>query len=119
MEEAGQQPGLIEVPNRGWDERVHLFRAGQEVDTAVVVTERYLVIVDTMATPELAAALLQAVQPFLATRQALVVNTHADYDHCWGNAVFATPGGIHPAPILAHEQARLRLQGAKARESLQ
>ena len=116
--EQEQQIGLEEVPNGGWDERVRLFRAGQEVDTCVVLTRRYLVVVDTMATPELAAAIMEAVSDALAGRQLLVVNTHADYDHCWGNAVFESPGGRYPAPILAHEQARKRLQSDEARQSL-
>jgi glyoxylase-like metal-dependent hydrolase (beta-lactamase superfamily II) len=30
-------------------------------------------------------------------RQLLVVNTHADYDHCWGNMVFVE---AYPAPIV-------------------
>jgi glyoxylase-like metal-dependent hydrolase (beta-lactamase superfamily II) len=119
MEDANQQPRLTEVPNSGWDERLRLFRAGDEVDTGVVITARYVVIIDTMATPELAAAILEAVRPALAGRQLLVINTHADYDHCWGNAVFATPGGVYPAPIIGHVRARERLRSVEARESLQ
>lgn len=116
--EQEQQIGLAEVPKGGWDERVRLFRAGQEVDTCVVVTRRYVVVVDTMATPELAAAIMEAISDALAGRQLLVVNTHADYDHCWGNAVFESPGGRYPAPILAHELARKRLRSDEARQSL-
>ena len=116
--EQEQQVGLAEVPNDGWDERVRLFRAGQEVDICVVVTRRYVVMVDTMATPELAAAIMQAVNDALAGRQLLVVNTHADYDHCWGNAIFESPGGRYPAPILAHERARKRMRSDEARQSL-
>ncbi len=119
MEDEGQQPRLREIPTNGWDERLRLFRAGDEVDTSVLVTERYVLIIDTMATPELAEALLESVRPSLEGRQLLVINTHADYDHCWGNAIFATPGGVHPAPIIAHERARERLSSAEARESLQ
>jgi glyoxylase-like metal-dependent hydrolase (beta-lactamase superfamily II) len=119
MEDENRQPRLTEIPNSGWDERLRLFRAGQEVDTSVLITRRYVVIIDTMATPELAAAILEAARPSLEGRQLLVVNTHADYDHCWGNAVFATPGGVHPAPIIAHERARERLRSAEARERLQ
>ena len=116
--EQEQQIRLTEVPNGGWDKRVRLFRAGQEVDTCVVVTRRYVVVVDTMATPELAAAIMQAVSDALAGRQLLVVNTHADYDHCWGNAIFESPGGRYPAPILAHSLAQERMQSDEARQSL-
>jgi glyoxylase-like metal-dependent hydrolase (beta-lactamase superfamily II) len=117
--EQEQQIGLTEVPNGGWDERVRLFRAGQEVDTCVVVTKRYLIVVDTMATPELAAAIMEIVSDALAGRQLLVINTHADYDHCWGNAIFESPGGRYPAPILAHDQARKRMRSNEARQSLE
>ncbi len=109
---------LAEVANTGWDERLRLFRAGNEVDTSVLVTQRYVVVVDTMATPELAAAIVESVRPALIGRHLLVINTHADYDHCWGNATFAAPGGLYPAPIIAHEQAKQRLRSEEARESL-
>jgi glyoxylase-like metal-dependent hydrolase (beta-lactamase superfamily II) len=118
MEQEGQAPRLIEVPNGGWDQRLRLFRAGDEVDTSVLVTARYVIVIDTMATPELAAGILEAVRPALAGRQLLVINSHADYDHCWGNAVFASPGGAYPAPIIAHEEARKRLHSDEARQYL-
>ncbi|HLW01721.1 MAG TPA: MBL fold metallo-hydrolase [Ktedonobacterales bacterium] len=118
MKDEGQQPGLTEVPNKGWDERLRLFKAGDEVDTSVLVTARYVVIIDTMATPELAQAILESVQPSLEGRQLLVINTHADYDHCWGNAIFAGPDAVYLAPIIAHEQARRRLQSDEARRYL-
>lgn len=118
VEQEGQQPRLTEVANSGWDSRLRLFRAGDEVDTAALVTERYVIIIDTMATPELAADIMALLRPALAGRQLLVINTHADFDHCWGNAVFAAPDGAYPAPIIAHEQARRRLRSDEARQSL-
>src|SRR5579872_3594342 len=117
MKDEGQQPGLTEVPNNGWDKRLRLFRAGDEVDTSVLVTARYVVIIDTMATPELAQALLEAALPSLEGRQLLVINTHADYDHCWGNAIFASPSGAYPAPIIAHRLAYERLIGPECAAS--
>ncbi len=118
MEQEDQQPRLIEVPNSGWDERLRLFRSGNEVDTAVLMTARCVVIIDTMAAPELAAAIVESIRPALAGRHLLVINTHAHYDHCWGNAVFAWPDGPYPAPIIAHEQTRKLLQDSKAAEYL-
>ena len=110
---------LRELENGGWDERVRMFRAGiQLVDTAVVLTERYAVLVDTMATPELAAEVVDRVRDALDGRQLLVVNTHADWDHCWGNAAFA-PGGPLRAPIIAHERTRERLRSEEARQTLE
>ncbi len=116
--EQEQWPGLVAVPNGGWDERVRLFRAGDEVDTVAVVTRRYLVLMDTMATPELAAAIVESMQASLAGRQLLVINTHADYDHCWGNATFAAPGGRYPAPIIAHARVSARMQSDETQRYL-
>jgi glyoxylase-like metal-dependent hydrolase (beta-lactamase superfamily II) len=116
QEKPGKSLSLIE--NSGWDQRLHLFRAGAEVDTAALITQRYLVLIDTMATPELAAEIMTTMRPWLEGRQLLVINTHADYDHCWGNATFASPGGAYPAPIIAHEQAGARLRSAEAQASL-
>lgn len=112
------RPTLARVANSGWDQRLHLFRAGDEVDTAALVTARYVVIIDTMATPELSAEIVALLHPWLEERPLLVVNTHADYDHCWGNATFATPDGTAPAPIIAHEQARERLRSAETQAYL-
>ena len=86
----------------GLDPRIRRFRCGDEVDTFVVVTERWLVIVDTHSTPALALQLAeQCVGPGDAGR-LLVVNTHADYDHAWGNQVFSGPEARYPAPIIGH-----------------
>lgn len=111
-------PRLTERPNGGWDARLRIFRAGDEVDTCALVTERFVVLVDTMATPELAAAVLAAIRTNLTGRQLIVVNTHADWDHCWGNATFATPTGSRPAPIIGHARAADRLRGATERAVL-
>lgn len=112
-------PALTEVSFDGLDRRLRVFRAGNEVDTCVVVTERYVVVMDTMATPELAAGIVERVHDVLDGRLLLVVNTHADWDHCWGNALFAAPGGRYPAPIIGHELSRQRLCSAQAQEFLQ
>src|SRR5215472_6316693 len=101
---------ITEIHHDQLDPRIRLFRAEQEVDCFVLVTQRYIILVDTMATPELAREMVQAVQPLLKDRQLLVINTHADYDHCWGNSVFASPSGLFPAPIIGHEQMLKRLR---------
>jgi glyoxylase-like metal-dependent hydrolase (beta-lactamase superfamily II) len=94
-----------------------MFRAGDDVDTFAVVTRRYLVLVDTTGTPEQAERIVAALRPEMAGHELLVVNTHADWDHCWGNAVFAAEGP-YPASILGHELARERLLGEEARQEL-
>lgn len=110
---------VVEVPNGGWDSRVRVFRAGEEVDTFALLTQRYLVLIDTMATPELSAEIMDLLADAHEGRQLLVINTHADYDHCWGNATFAAPGGAYPAPIIAHQRALTRMRSEQARTSLE
>ena len=109
----------FEVPNGGWYARVRVFRAGDEVDTFALVTQRYLILIDTMSTPELSAEIMDMLASERDGRQLLVINTHADYDHCWGNATFATPGGTYPTPIIAHERCLARMRSVEARASLE
>ena len=93
----------------GLDPRIRRFRCADEVDTFVVVTERWLVIVDTHSTPALALQLAeQCVGPADAAR-LLVVNTHADYDHAWGNQMFGGLEAPYPAPIIGHVRCAERL----------
>ncbi len=111
--QTGNPDAVVELANGGWDPRVRMFRAADEVDTVALITNRYVVLLDTMSTPAQAEAILAYVRADLAGRQLLVLNSHADYDHCWGNAVFASPGGAQPAPIIAHRLAYERLTGSE------
>lgn len=71
------------------------------VRALVVLGERYTVVFDTLYAPEdMAPALALAGE---RRRPVLVVNSHADHDHAWGNAAF--PG----APIIGHAATRARL----------
>src|SRR5690349_17498674 len=88
------------VPNEGWDQRILVCRCGALVDTFVVVTERYVVLIDTLINQRTAGALLEIARPHLAGRQLLAVNTHADWDHAWGNHAFRGPGAQARAPIV-------------------
>lgn len=46
-------------------------------------------------------------------RQLLAVNTHADWDHAWGNQVFAGLGAPQQVPILASRRCAARLRGRR------
>jgi glyoxylase-like metal-dependent hydrolase (beta-lactamase superfamily II) len=96
-----------EIPP-GVDDRVRRFRLGDEVDTFVVRTERLLVVVDTMSTPADGRLLREAIAGDRSGRSLVVVDTHADYDHAWGNSVFAD------VPIIGHARCGARLRGAEA-----
>ena len=89
------------VANEGWDERILVCRNGGLVDTFVVVTAHYVILVDTVINPTTARQMVAFARPHLAGRQLLVVNTHADYDHAWGNQLFVGANAEFPAPIIA------------------
>lgn len=112
------------VPEMSADDRVRVFRRsfaameefeGMEVDAYAVITDRYVVVLDSLLCPEDAATMLQSVNNELEGRQLLCVNSHADWDHTYGNGYFT---GEHAAPIIAHELCRVRLQSEEARQEL-
>jgi len=116
--------GVFFVPEMSTDPRLRVFRRtfdaiqefeGMEVDAYIMTTDNYVVVFDTLLCPEDAAAVMQMVEDQLVGRQVLVVNSHADWDHAWGNAYFT---GEHAAPILAHEQGLVRMQSEEARVEL-
>lgn len=106
------------VPNAGWDPRIQVFQYGRLVTAFAVVSERYVVLIDTLVNLDTAQTMLSAVADELPGRQLLVINTHADWDHSWGNALFAGPGARHPAPIVAHRLCRERLLADEAQQEL-
>jgi glyoxylase-like metal-dependent hydrolase (beta-lactamase superfamily II) len=120
-------PGSDEVfwvPEMSTDARVRVFRrsfsglqefAGFEVDAYAVITERYVVMLDTMLCPEDVAVMIQSLQDDLTGREILCVNSHADWDHAYGNSFFT---GTHATPIIAHDHCRIRLQSEEARKEL-
>lgn len=94
------------VPHEDVDPRLTVLRVGDEVNAFVVRAERFVVLIDTMSTPQLCADVLGGIADDVADRPLLVVNTHADWDHVWGNAAVAGR-----APIIAHRAAVDRLRG--------
>jgi glyoxylase-like metal-dependent hydrolase (beta-lactamase superfamily II) len=114
---------LSAIPGLSSDERVHVFRracadmaefAEMTVDAYAVVSDRYVVICDTLLSPtDMLAVVDWASDALQAGRELLVVNSHADWDHCWGNGYF-----FESAPIIAHQLCRTRLQSEEARREL-
>lgn len=103
------------IPNAGWDERILICRNGDLVQCFVVVTDRFLVMVDTMINPATALAMLRHARPFRSEgRRLLVVNTHADYDHCWGNSAFAGADAVFDAAIIGHQLCAVRFAEPQA-----
>lgn len=108
------------VPNQGWDERILVCRNGRLVDTFIVVTNRYVVLVDTVINPATARQMVEYARPYFTDgRQLLVVNTHADYDHAWGNQLFVGPQAETPAPLIATRRCAEQFQQPDAAALLQ
>jgi glyoxylase-like metal-dependent hydrolase (beta-lactamase superfamily II) len=97
---------------------VRVFRHEDLVDTAVVVTERYVVLLDTGARPENMEAVMERLGDVLPGRHLLVLNTHADWDHYWGNRAFLGPDAPYPAPVLGHVLMSGRVGSEKAQAAL-
>lgn len=100
------------------DRRVRVFRHGATVDTFAVVTDRVLVLLDTATRPETMRKVLDLLQPEETGRTLVVVNTHGDWDHVWGNSLFAGPAPLRLAPIIAHGRAVARMTGPGAEANL-
>jgi glyoxylase-like metal-dependent hydrolase (beta-lactamase superfamily II) len=108
------------VPNAGWDQRILLFQYKRIVTNFAVISERYVVLIDTLVNPATAEVMVDATRDALRNgRQLLVINTHADWDHYWGNAAFAGPGAHHPAPIIGHRLCRARVLAPESQAYLE
>jgi len=78
-----------------------------DVNSTLVVGGEVAVVVDTLSTDAQALELLEVIRG-ITTLPLLIVNTHAHFDHCYGNGVVAddSPGG----GIWAHEAAATALR---------
>ncbi len=103
------------IENGGWDARILVCQNGRLVQTFIIITERFVLLVDTVINPQTARQMLAWAEPYLAEgRQLLVINTHADYDHCWGNQLFAGETAVHPAPIIGSHLSPPKFQRDEA-----
>ena len=105
-------------PNGGWDPRILVCACGTLVDVFIVLTERYAVVVDTLINTSTATALLEIAREHMGRRQLLAINTHADWDHAWGNHAFAGPQAAAQVPIIASRRCAARLRSREARAKL-
>ena len=111
---------IMLIDNQGWDERVLVCHNGRLVQTFIVVTQRYVVLIDTVINPATARQMVTYARPYLAAgRTLLVINTHADYDHAWGNQLFAGTDAPFPAPIIGSQRCADRLRTSEEAALLQ
>ncbi|CAM5771379.1 hypothetical protein LMIY3S_03488 [Labrys miyagiensis] len=97
----------------GLDDRISIVRVENEVDAVFVRTRRFNVLVDTLGTPEQCRMALDLLGIEASSLPLIVVNSHMDWDHFWGNAAIAGR-----APILAHASALERLRDPAAQRTL-
>lgn len=96
----------------GLDDRIAIIRAGDEVDAVFVGTDRFSVLIDTLATPSQCRHALDLLADRMQGRPLIVVNSHMDWDHFWGNRA------VSGAPIIAHQSAIERLRDPSALRTL-
>lgn len=87
-----------EVGRRVFVRRHRLF----DINSGLILGTDRCLVVDTLSTAAQARELIAAIRS-LTSLPWLIVNTHAHFDHCFGNANFV------PAPILAHVRCAARL----------
>ena len=75
-------------PNAGWDSRIHIARCGEMVRAYLIVCQRFLLVYDTLLGPRSGAWLREQADRLAGQRPIIVVNSHADWDHYFGNQCF-------------------------------
>jgi glyoxylase-like metal-dependent hydrolase (beta-lactamase superfamily II) len=83
---------------------------GLDVRATLLLGTKSAVVIDTLARPQDMAPFLELIE-----RSGLpcsVVDTHADWDHAWGNCAFPK------SAILGHTDCYTRLRSREARETL-
>ncbi len=81
----------------------------ETANAGFVVTERGVVVIDTLDKPARGRHLAAAIEGLTERPVFLVVNTHHHYDHVFGNQAF-------DAPVVAHEALAEQLAEAAARD---
>ena len=97
----------------GLDPRISILRAGSEVDAMFVRTQRFDVLIDTLGTPALCRQALEKLCVTPGGKPLVILNSHMDWDHFWGNAALGEFG-----PIIGHVKTQERLAHPAARAKL-
>src|SRR5690349_19670644 len=103
MPDIAHDTGFHEIADRCWVARFEFL----DVNVGLVGGERGLLVVDTHASEVEARAVVEHVRRLGAGEVVAVVNTHAHFDHAFGNVTFAEAYGA--PPVLAHEDAAAQL----------
>lgn len=74
-----------------------------DVTVTAVVGDGGVAVIDTRCSVAEACEVTEQIRRFTSAPVRWVVNTHAHFDHAWGNAEFVAPRQNPPASIWAHE----------------
>lgn len=74
-----------------------------DVTVTAVVGSEGVAVIDTRCSPAEAREIKDQLRHLTPSPVRWVINTHAHFDHCWGNAEFVAPRLIPPARIWGHE----------------
>lgn len=94
---AGSTTGFTEVADRVWVARYAWF----DVNVTAIGSDRGLLVVDTHGSAAAAREVIDDLRRLDRGGVHAVVNTHAHFDHCFGNGAFREAYG--DLPIHAHE----------------
>jgi glyoxylase-like metal-dependent hydrolase (beta-lactamase superfamily II) len=83
--------------------------ANKTANAGFVATERGVIVVDTLNTPDAGRKLASAIKARTQGPIIFVINTHHHYDHVFGNQAF-------DAPVVAHRELRPLLSRAIERD---
>jgi glyoxylase-like metal-dependent hydrolase (beta-lactamase superfamily II) len=101
------------MAERAWDEIAQgVFRKRFEpcdVTVTAVVGSEGVAVVDTRCSLAEAREIKSQLRQLTGAPVRWVVNTHAHFDHCWGNAEFVAPRLTPPARIWGHASVPARL----------
>jgi glyoxylase-like metal-dependent hydrolase (beta-lactamase superfamily II) len=109
------------------DSRVRVFRRlfsapGEfdklQIDAYCITTRHFMIICDTLLCPEDLQFMLQTLQDQLVGRQLLIINSHADWDHSWGNS-YVQSAAAPSALLIAHALCAPRMKTSENRAFLQ
>jgi glyoxylase-like metal-dependent hydrolase (beta-lactamase superfamily II) len=96
--------GFVEIGDRCWVAR----HAMVDVNVGLVAGSRGLLVVDTHSSATTARAVVQQIRGLGVGEVVAVVNTHAHWDHVFGNSTFVEE--YDGPPVVAHEEAAATLR---------
>jgi glyoxylase-like metal-dependent hydrolase (beta-lactamase superfamily II) len=90
-----------------------------DVTVCAIVGADGIAVVDTRCNPAEAREVREHLRQLSAAPVRWVVNTHAHFDHYWGNAEFAAPRQLPPARFWAHAAAATAMAACRDGEDPQ